>query len=145
MTDNVILVPLMAATFLFWGFVVYLILQWRKMKYKNSLQHKLIDKFNTVPELAEFLQTEGGNKFLNQMATEKRGPQNSLLAAVSKGVILVSIGIAFLVTSPIMSGMVGNSWIFKGLGIFISILGGGFILSAFISYILSKKWGIIEK
>jgi hypothetical protein len=47
--------------FLFWGWVVYVILEWRKLKHKNQLQNKIIDKLNSVPELNEFLQTEGGS------------------------------------------------------------------------------------
>lgn len=131
--------------FLFWGWVVYIILEWRKLKHKNQLQNKIIDKLNTVPELNEFLQTDGGNRFLNFLTIEGYSPKDRLLASISKGIILPMLGIAFIVITPLFSTVTEDSLIFTAVGIIFIALGIGFLVSSFISYLLSKKWGIIKQ
>jgi hypothetical protein len=131
--------------FLFWGWVVYIILEWRKLKHKNQLQNKIIDKLNTVPELNEFLQTEGGSRFLNFLTIEGFSPKDRLLSSISKGIILVMLGIAFVVSNSLFSTIAEDSSIFIAIGFILFLLGIGFLVSSFISYLLSKKWGIIKQ
>jgi hypothetical protein len=131
--------------FLFWGWVVYIILEWRKLKHKNQLQNKIIDKLNSVPELNEFLQTKGGSRFLNFLTIEGFNPKERLLSSISKGVLLLMLGIAFIVISPLFSTVTEDARIFMAIGIVFIALGIGFLVSSFISYLLSKKWGIIKQ
>jgi hypothetical protein len=130
---------------LFWGWVVYIILEWRKLKHKNQLQNKIIDKLNSVPELNDFLQTDGGSRFLNFLTIEDFNPKNKLLSSISKGIILSMLGIAFIVIAPLFSTVTEESRIFTAIGIIFIALGIGFLVSSFISYLLSKKWGIIKQ
>lgn len=130
---------------LLWGWVVYIILEWRKLKYKNQLQNKIIDKLNTVPELNEFLQTEGGSRFLNFLTIEGFSPKDRLLSSISKGIILVMLGIGFVVSHSFLSTIAEDSRIFMAIGFILFLMGIGFLLSSFISYLLSKKWGIIKQ
>ena len=139
------LVIMMVGTFVFWGYVVYAIVQWRKSRQQSHLQQKLIDKFNTVPELSDFLQSDTGNKFLNLLASDSIGPKQKLLASIYKGIILAVMGIAFFTIAPFMSALTADTRVFQAVGLFVLILGAGFILSAFISYKISQKWGIIAK
>lgn len=130
---------------LFWGWVVYIILEWRKLKHKNQLQNKIIDKLNSVPELNEFLQTEGGSRFLNFLTIEGYSPKEKLLSSITKGIILLMLGIAFVVSHGFFSTVAEDSSIFVGIGFILFLLGIGFLVSSFISYLLSKKWGIIKQ
>jgi hypothetical protein len=130
---------------LFWGWVVYIILEWRKIKHKNQLQNKIIDKLNSVPELNEFLQTEGGSRFLNFLTIESYSPKEKLLSSISKGIILIMLGIAFFSIDPLFSTITEDARIFTALAYILSALGIGFLVSSFISYLLSKKWGIIKQ
>ncbi len=129
---------------LFWGWVVYIILEWRKLKHKNQLQNKIIDKLNSVPELNEFLQTEGGSRFLNFLTIESLNPKEKLLSSITKGIMLIMLGGAFFSIDPLLTVTEGAQ-IFTALGLIFSALGIGFLVSSFISYLLSKKWGIIKK
>lgn len=131
--------------FLFWGWVVYIILEWRKLKHKNQLQNKIIDKLNSVPELNEFLQTEGGNRFLNFLTIESFSPKEKLLSSISKGIILLMLGVAFFSIDPLFSTVTEDAQIFAALAFIFVALGIGFLISSFISYLLSKKWGIIKQ
>jgi hypothetical protein len=129
----------------FWGWVVYIILEWRKLKHKNQLQNKIIDKLNSVPELNEFLQTEGGSRFLNFLTIESFSPKEKLLSSISRGIILIMLGIAFVVSNSLFSTIAEDSNIFIAIGFILFLLGIGFLVSSFISYLLSKKWGIIKQ
>lgn len=129
----------------FWGWVVYIILEWRKLKHKNQLQNKIIDKLNTVPELNEFLQTEGGSRFLNFLTIEGFSPKEKLLSSISKGIILFILGAAFFCIDPLFSTLTEDARIFTALAFIFVALGIGFLVSSFISYLLSKKWGIIKQ
>jgi hypothetical protein len=130
--------------FLLWGWVVYIILEWRKLKHKNQLQNKIIDKLNSVPELNEFLQTEGGSRFLNFLTIESYSPKEKLLSSISKGIILLMLGVAFFSIDPLFSTITEEAQIFSALAFILAALGIGFLASSFISYLLSKKWGIIK-
>ena len=130
--------------FLFWAWVVYIILEWRKLKHKNQLQNKIIDKLNSVPELNEFLQTEGGSRFLNFLTIEGFNPKDKLLSSITKGIILLMLGGAFFSIDPLLPTVNEDARIFTALGLIFGALGIGFLVSSFISYLLSKKWGIIK-
>jgi hypothetical protein len=138
-------VVVFVSMFLFWGWVVYIILEWRKLKYKNQLQNKIIDKLNSVPELNEFLQTEGGSRFLNFLTIESFSPKEKLLSSITKGIILFMLGGAFVCIDPLFSTVTEDARIFTALAFIFVALGIGFLVSSFISYLLSKKWGIIKK
>jgi hypothetical protein len=129
---------------LFWGWVAYIILEWRKLKHKNQLQNKIIDKLNSVPELNEFLQTEGGSRFLNFLTIEGFSPKEKLLSSISKGIILIMLGAGFICIDPLFSTVTEDARIFTALAFIFVTLGIGFLVSSFISYLISKKWGIIK-
>lgn len=143
MTVNEVVV--IGSVILLWGWVVYIILEWRKLKHKNQLQNKIIDKLNTVPELNEFLQTESGSRFLNFLTIEGFSPKEKLLSSITKGIIFIMLGVAFFSIDPLFSTVTEDAQIFAALAFIVSALGIGFLVSSFISYLLSKKWGIIKK
>lgn len=127
-----------------WMCVVWAIVEWRKMTHKSRLQHKILDKFNTVPELNDFLQSSGGDKFLDFLTIKGFGLKEKLLSSVSKGVIVLFVGIAFIFIGPLLTGVTRDSGFFRAVGIIGIAVGLGFLVSTFISYKLSQKWGIID-
>lgn len=131
--------------FILWAWVVYAILEWRKMKHKSQLQHKIVEKFSGVQELNDFLRSDSGSKFLNFLTIKSLGPKEKLLSSIKIGVILLCIGIASLYVGPLFTSASQEVKIIKGLGILEIALGVGFLISTFISLFLSKKWGLIEK
>lgn len=128
----------------FWAWVVWIILEWKRLKYKDALQHKLIDKFNTATELNHFLQSDEGSKFMSFLTIEGIDPKEKLISSISKGVIFSIVGIAFIIIGPILTELTGEIRIFQALGIVTIALGIGFLVSSFISYFLRKNWGIID-
>lgn len=123
---------------------IWSILHWRKMTYKSRLQNKLLDKFGTGPELNEFLQSSGGNRFMSFLTSGGQGAKENLISGVSKGIITTILGVALLVAGPFMATDTEGINMVHGIGIAVILLGIGFLIATFVSYILSKKWGLMD-
>ena len=114
---------------------------WRKIRVKSEFHHKLVDKFGDVKELNQFLQTKSGIDFMQSLSINGLRPKEKLMSAVSSGVIIGFLGIAVLL----------SSWVFEeemkyilAAGVSIIALGLGFLVSAFVSHRLGKKWGVFQ-
>ena len=141
-SEDVALIAILPLTILFWAWVVWAILEWRKTRHKSQLQNKIVDKFQSVQEFSDFLQSKEGNKFLNFVKFSGLAPKEKLLSSLTKGVILVALGIALILVGQIFNEEMKY---FIAFGIVSIALGIGFLISTFISYTLSKKWGIIDE
>jgi hypothetical protein len=140
--EEVALITILPLTILFWAWVVWVILEWRKTRHKSQLQNKIVDKFQSVQEFNDFLQSKEGNKFLNFVKFNGLGPKEKLLSSLAKGVILITLGIALILVGQIFTAEMKY---FIAFGIVFVALGIGFLVSMLISYTLSKKWGIIDE
>ena len=141
-SEDVALIAILPLTILFWAWVVWAILEWRKTRHKSQLQNKIVDKFQSVQEFNDFLQSKEGNKFLNFVKFSGLAPKEKLLSSLTKGVILITLGIALILVGQIFNEEMKY---FTAFGIVSIALGVGFIISMFISYTLSKKWGIMNE
>ena len=141
-SEDVALITVLPLTILFWAWVVWAILEWRKTRHKSQLQNKIVDKFQSVQEFNDFLQSKEGNKFLNFLKFSGLAPKEKLLSSLTKGVILITLGIALILVGQIFTEEMKY---FIAFGIVSIALGVGFLISMFISYTLSKKWGIIDE
>ena len=141
-SEDMALIMVLPLTILFWAWVVWAILDWRKTRHKSQLQNKIVDKFQSVQEFNDFLQSKEGSKFLNFIKFNGLAPKEKLLSSLSKGVILITLGIALILVGQIFPGEMKY---FIAFGIVFIALGAGFLISTFISYTLSKKWGIIDE
>ena len=135
----IIVMPVMIA---FWAWVVWIILEWRKVNHKSKLQHKIVDKFSTVKEFNDFLQSQEGNKFLNFLRFSGLAPKEKILSSLSKGIIFFFLGIGLIVLGKLFTDEMKY---FCAFGIVIIALGIGFLVSTYISYKLSHKWGIMDE
>ena len=120
------------------GFIVALVaivwligrvIQGRHAKQADT-QQRLLAKFESGQELAEFMETEGGREFLRQFESN---PHRMILGSLSAGVVLSFLGLGFFVLTPLDSDFVFHGVITLALGI-------GLIVAALISRRLSAKW-----
>jgi hypothetical protein len=113
----------------------------RTTQVQSDLQSKLLDKFSTSTELMEYLKSDAGHRFIESATAVQTNPFSRILSSVQAGAVLTLAGLAFL----LMAGRMGESeqgFIFIGaLG---TALGVGFLISAVISFFLSKSWGLIN-
>ncbi|MEX2302920.1 MAG: hypothetical protein WD733_18390 [Bryobacterales bacterium] len=135
-----ILIPLGA-------FVMVAIIVWvasnekqAKARYRAEVQKELIAKFGSGRELSEFLNSEGSRHLLGALGSPREDPQqdprHKVIGMITGGLICASIGGAFF--------YIGMSWGFPFLlvGLIMLGVGGSLLISAGISYYLSKKWGL---
>jgi hypothetical protein len=131
----------------FGAFIMVIIIVWvassekqAKARYRAEVQKELIAKFGSGRELSEFLNSEGSRQLLGPigMSHEEvaRDPRRKTLDLITGGLICTSIGGAFF--------FVGTKWgvPFLLVGLIMLGIGGSLLISAGISYYLSKKWGL---
>jgi hypothetical protein len=136
------------------GSIVWMGLNARKasilVKARTELQTKLLDRIGSGHELAEFSQTEGGQRFIQALSMEpgesriaKGMPIDRILGSIQKGVILALLGLGFLFLSLRYSRLDPGAFLFTVVGVIALSLGMGFLVSAGVSYRLSKRFGLI--
>jgi len=115
---------------------------------QNQVHTKLIEKFSSSQELAAYMETEAGRRFLEaapipvNLGTEQRVPNAvaRVLTPVQIGVVLVLLGIGFLLLRHAGPDMDTPMLV---LGTVILMPGIGFIISAEITWLLASRLGLM--
>ncbi|MGA3130996.1 MAG: hypothetical protein ABSD59_09360 [Terracidiphilus sp.] len=147
-----ILVPL--GFFAVVGWIIYLVVQsrrWnRSFQQQSELYGRLIDKFGSSQELAAYMQTEAGQRFLaispSSMSDDSgiRMPNavSRVLTSLSVGIVLALLGVGFLLLrnagpdTPEPMLVTGTLLLMPGLG---------FILSAGATWVLAHRLGLMPE
>ena len=137
---------LVAAT---WGIRVFVDnRRWsRTFKLQSEVHARLIDKFSSSQELAAYMETEAGKRFLEAapipLHTESPRIPNAVsrvLTPVQIGVVLVLLGIGFLLLRHAGADYETPMLV---LGVLVLMPGIGFILSAGITWVLATRLGLM--
>ena len=104
-----------------------------RVQARTDLHKHLLDKFGSGTELAQFLESEGGKKMLEDLGAERVSPQDRALTHVRAGVVLTGLGIGFLVLTFKVSALAMPGGLLVALGI-------GFLIAAGVSRRLVKSW-----
>lgn len=133
-----------------WGIRVFIdSRRWsRTFKLQSDVHGRLIDKFSTSQELAAYMQTEAGKRFLEaapiplHSAESPRIPNavSRVLTPIQIGVVLVLLGIGFLLLRNAGTDYDAPMHV---LGILILMPGIGFIISAGITWFLARRMGLM--
>lgn len=115
--------------------VLYIIATAMRRKQQNEMQRHMLDKFASAKDFAEFLQSPVGQKYVMSFSETATSPSNAILVSVRTGVVLMFAGAAIAAT---VQATTRNSYVWA-LGVVITCLGIGFLVSAAISYWLAKK------
>ena len=146
--------PLLAfAAFLsaaIWGIRVFVEnRRWSRIfKLQSDVHTKLIDKFSTNQELAAYMQTEAGRRFLEAAPIPLNGQASQrvpnavarVLTPVQIGTVLILLGIGFLLLRNIGPDYDAPM---RVLGVLILMPGIGFILSAGLTWFLAARMGLM--
>jgi hypothetical protein len=142
-----VLIPL--ASFLMVIIIVWVASQEKqaKARYRAEVQKELIAKFGSGRELTEFLNSEGSQRLLGALQGSDEGssqdPRRKTIGLITGGLINLSIGAAFLVVVSLgLDGVPGLRWPFMLAGWITIGVGASLLISAAVSYYLSKKWGL---
>ena len=104
----------------------------RGAQYRREVQMKMIERFGSSAEFAQFLESPAGRSFLQE---PRRLTRDRVIGGIRAGIILFFLGCAFLFGywTEHDSGFFIPFFILSGLGI-------GFIVSSLISWKLAKQW-----
>jgi hypothetical protein len=124
--------------------------RWNRLTSAQTEFHtKLVDRFTANNDLLSYVQSPAGARFLQSTpialdaAPRSMGaPLGRILWSVQGGVVLIAAGIGLW----IVGSRVGNdaSQPLQGLGVIAIALGLGFAVSAAISFLISRRLGLIE-
>ena len=122
----------------------------RAFKLQSDVHSRLIDKFSSNQELAAYMQTDAGRRFLEAApipmgaATGQRMPSAvaRVLTPVQVGVVMVLLGIGLLLLRNAGPDMGVPMLV---LGTVILMPGIGFILSAAVAWALAGRLGLMPR
>jgi hypothetical protein len=124
--------------------------RWNRLTSTQTEFHtKLVDRFTANNDLLSYIQSPAGAKFLESTpialdaAPRSMGaPLARILWSVQGGIVLMAAGIGLWV----VSGQVGDDGAqpLHALGVIAIALGLGFVTSAIISFLISRRLGLIE-
>ena len=120
----------------------------RAFKQQNDVHSRLIDKFSTTQELAAYMDTEAGKRFL-EASPVQIGPVLSqhmpnavarVLTPLQVGIVMTLLGIGLLLLRNAGPDMATPMAV---LGTLALMPGIGFILSAGVTWILAQRLGLM--
>jgi len=123
--------------------------RWSRLtRTQAEVHNKLLDRFTGNEELLAYIQTPGGKRFLESapIALDPgpravSAPVGRILWSVQVGVIVVAAGVGLRFISFNIDKTVSQP--LSAMGILAAAIGAGFLISAFVSYILSKRLGLL--
>ena len=104
-----------------------------ELRARTEFQKQILDKFGSGKEFAEFLGTEGSQRFLQSLSGHSFGAGERILRGMRGGITTAVLGIGFLLLTALRRGFVVP-------GVLLLALGAGLLISAAVSYHFSKKW-----
>lgn len=124
--------------------------RWNRLaKVQVDVHTKLLDRFTANDDLLAYIQSPAGSKFLESSpikldaAPRSVGaPLGRILWSLQGGLVLLAGGIGLQVVGGMMRDEATQP--LRALGVLAIALGVGFVVSAIISYGISKRLGLIE-
>lgn len=110
-----------------------------RSQQRTMLRRALIEKYASAQDLNEFMETPAGRRLFAEF-TSGGSPLGAVLASVHRGILALLAGagvwgIGLAVKDPA----------FFGAGLLLACIGLGFLISAAITYRLSKSWGLLKR
>ncbi|HEX4567482.1 MAG TPA: hypothetical protein VH138_12675 [Vicinamibacterales bacterium] len=123
--------------------------RWSRLsKIQTDVHNKLLDRFTTNEDLLAYIQTPVGRKFLESAPIPMDSPRSisapvgRILWSAQAGAVLTVLGLGFEVVAgnavEELSGPVA------AMGAVVIALGIGFLLSALLAYLLSRRFGLMQ-
>jgi hypothetical protein len=154
---EIIVLPAMMATV---AWVVYVIVDGfrrrQQLRMATDFHGKLLERIGSAREFGEFLNTNGGTKFLDALSLEQEGgPAARILRALQTGLVCVALGVGLFIligSSNLSFGGPGgpnfrNSEATDAIATLATVftaLGVGLIASAGVSYVVSRGLGLLN-
>ncbi len=121
------------------SFIMVVVIVWlgtrnreRVARYRADVQMKMIERFGSAAEFTQFLESPAGRNFLQ---APQRSARDRVIGGIRTGIILLFIGCGFMAGywAEGDPGFFIPGFILVGLGV-------GFLISAAVSWKLTKQW-----
>lgn len=124
--------------------------RWSRLaKVQTEVHTKLLDRFNSNEDLMAYIQSPAGTKFLESSPIKLDAgpralgaPMARILWSMQGGVVLMAAGIGLWIVSNRTGGEGAQA--LQAFGVLALALGIGFVVSAILSYGVSRKLGLIQ-
>ena len=150
--SEIIIAP---AAFTLIGFIIWtLVSGWQRrlrLKLTTDFNNKLLDRIGSIKDFNEFLQTDGGARFMDSLTVERQTtrPQEGILRASQIGIVLMMLSLGFLTLGWYFSARYaaagGDFEMLTVIGVIALSLGLGFLISAAASYRVARSLGILDR
>jgi hypothetical protein len=142
MGDLTILIPI--TLFVVIGYIIRTIVHNRRLnevaRIQSEMQTRLLEKFGTAEDMRQYLESAAGRRFVESATLERSNPHGRILGSIQAGLLFIACGIGLYATRHVVNdGQEG----FYVLGVLGMLVGAGFLASSFLSYRLSKAWGLL--
>jgi hypothetical protein len=132
-------VVLMILTFVMVAMIYSILSNTLRRKQQNALHARLLEKFTSSQDFSSFLQTPGGQQYMNSLMEKGNTPGQTIVNSLRIGITIGILGGGLLATGFFLKD---EGWGIAGL--ILLLTGVGLILSAVASYKLSFKLGLIR-
>jgi hypothetical protein len=123
--------------------------RWSRLsKIQTDVHNKLLDRFTANEDLLAYIQTPAGRKFLESSPIAMDSPRSvsaplgRILWSAQAGAVLTILGLGFEVVSRSTLEEVAPP--LAALGAVTIALGVGFLVSSFLAYALSRRFGLVH-
>jgi hypothetical protein len=108
-----------------------------QMQRSESI-NRLLDRFGNAKEFLDFLQTEPGERLLEDQLAHSNTPLARMIQLVQWGTVLLVVGVIFLAVMP------GETALGLGrlLGVFVTSIGAGLLVAALVTFLMARKWDV---
>lgn len=104
-----------------------------ELEARAAFQKQILDKFSSGKEFAEFLGSDGSQRFLEMLSSYSFSSRERVFHGMRGGITLTVLGLGFLLLTALRRGFVVPGVIFLAIGV-------GLLISVAASYHFSKKW-----
>jgi hypothetical protein len=147
MGPEIIIVP---SLFFMVGFVVYVIVDGyrrrQQVKVVTEVHAKLLDRLGSAKEFAEFFTSDAGSRFLESLSSSEGGaPQARILRSMQAGFVLLALGVGFFILLDERTFSIEAADGLTVMATAATAIGAALLVSTGMSYLLSKRMGLIER
>jgi hypothetical protein len=144
MGSEIIIVPFIFSTI---GFIVWVLVNgWQRRQHirvMTEFNNRLLERMGTVKDFSEFLQTDGGAKFIDRVTAGGTRPEIrwTILRSLQTGLVLLALGVGLITlgfSSP-SEWRIDEARVLILTGTIALSLGVGFLLSAIGAYTVANR------
>ena len=123
--------------------------RWARLaKIQTDVHNKLLDRFTSNEDLLAYIQTPAGRRFLEAAPLPMESPRSlaapfgRILWSAQAGAVLTVLGMGLEVVAQRSIEEIAGP--LSGIGAIVIALGIGFVVSGFLAYVLSRRFGLVR-